>query len=221
MVRAVAVPLLLTLAACAADKPGPAFPRSAPSRRSLVAAPVPAPRPWRLAAGRASYLAPTPAPVTRAAPAPAPAPRSDEMTRLRAQAEDVGNRYCAAVEVRRGIERVITLLSAQRKSRSPADARRMDEDIAAYKESCAMSKLPVAAVVLACSGLASCSSIDGKIAKLRSEENEVVEQINVLQDERKSIERLITALQEYQRSGNSRNSENLDKAREQYEVAKR
>lgn len=227
MVRALVVALVPLIAtACAADRAAPSFPRSAPARHDLVAV-TPSSRspatyrvaPLASSVGRVTYVAPAPRPA-----AVAPLPSASTSSRvgiegLRERADAVGRECDGVTDVRRCIERLASALEVS--SGSPADRKRIDEDVAAYKESCAMSKLPVASAVLACAGLASCSSTDGKIAKLRGEEAELTTRIDALQNERKSIERLVTALQEYQRSGNSVNAEKLEKAREQYEVAKR
>jgi len=156
----------------------------------------------------------------RRATAAAGVPEDAEIGRLNRREAVLADRVGALSGVRRNVLHLVQLLESHKRTPTARDAADVDKVVARYKETCQMNRLPLLAAVLACAPLASCSSVDREIAELNGRERELSTQIATLQTERKSVLRLITALQECQRSSDGRNSVAVAKAREAYAAVK-
>lgn len=82
----------------------------------------------------------------------------------------------------------------------------------------AAAGLAVAAALL--SGLPGCGSVSAEVRSLNAEERQVSEQVNLLQERRKAIIALATALEVYGRDASRKNKLAVAQARDRYELAR-
>jgi hypothetical protein len=79
---------------------------------------------------------------------------------------------------------------------------------------------PVLVLLLAAASLAGCGSVHGEIRDLDAEEREISTQLAEMQERRKSIIALMTALEHYDRLQDARNEAAVAKARARYEASR-
>jgi hypothetical protein len=146
-------------------------------------------------------------------------PAAAELKRLDSECTTVVTRYFAVEDVRKRLLHLVTAMECLKRSGSAENVTRVEKAVTAYKDACATNRIAVASVVTA--GLStSCSSLDGQIAKLNAEDKVVARQVAAVQNVRRDIERLITAIQQYRRAATTCNADLVAKARKLYDASK-
>lgn len=174
--------------------------------RPLAAAPAPA-------AGLPSRHA---SPNTATPPAAVPARTvamngrgGSDVASLNVREAGIRDRYFDLRNVRDRNIALSSALAAWERSRSAEDAERAQSAFNGYKEA-RMGRFGTAVAALC---LAGCSSVAAEIRSLNAEEKELAAQIQLLQDERKAIIALASALQVNEMEGTARSEAAVEKAR--------
>lgn len=128
---------------------------------------------------------------------------------LNAREAGIRDRYFDLRSVRDRNIALASALAAWERSRSAEDAGRAQSAFNGYKEA-RMGKFGTAVAALC---LAGCSSVAAEIRSLNAEEKELAGQIQLLQDERKAIIALASALQVNEMEGTARSEAAVEKAR--------
>ena len=157
-----------------------------------------------------------------AARTPAPVSGTQDLAREIAELEreesSLWARRAAVQEVRKGCVRLLTALETHRRDPCEESERVCREAFETYREAAVKCRITPCLVALA---LAGCSSVDAEIRDLNAEEQQLYAQIQELQDQRKRCVGLIVALQQYKQHAGQANHEQVAKARDAYETAKR
>jgi hypothetical protein len=154
-----------------------------------------------------------------APPAAGMAPKTDaELLRLRREETAVGLRYDLVVEARRRLLHLLADLESWKRTKSADDAATVVKSVAAYREACAFAGAPVEPAEL--DTAASATSIDVLLDRIKCADRALCCRVTAVQDERRNVNRLITAIEEMKREATPRNVAALAKARELYAKAK-